>query len=628
MPLPYLIAGPMVRRATTQCWWLWALTSARPDGELWVRSASAEEALCYPVCDIAQSVQVGERAWVVLLAVAPPQPLVDGQTLSYDWRLQGQSVIPENLYYPGKTTPHFRYHHRLRNALHGSCRKPHAPGEDALAQADNLIHNAVTEDSEPPSVLLLTGDQVYADDVAGPMLHAIHQVCDVLGLWPEQWQGAEVNDSETLHRSAASYYRRESLLPQQETTLYRRFFAGGRKPIFTSVYAKNHLISLSEVVAMYALVWSSRLWSQIDLSEPAGLSAEEQQRYSAERQCLENFVSTLPAVERVFAHLPTYMIFDDHDVTDDWNLNRAWEEAAYGHPFSRRIIGNALLGYALFQGWGNDPQRITPLIDDGIRPRVTPAPDDCDVHDAMIDAVFHWHQWGYQVPVSPLVLVLDTRTQRWRSERKATKPSGLMDWEALTEAQQALVGKPAVLMVSPAPIFGVKFIEVVQRVFSWFGLALMVDAENWMAHKGAAQVMLNIFQHARTPTTFTILSGDVHYSFVYDVRIRHSKSSPHITQITASGIKNRFPERLIRQFDRLNHFLYGRGSPLNLLTKRKRMRIRSRHVPGNPLNELVNGHALGAVWFNEAGEPGAVLLHHPGGAVSRFERYPGNGTAA
>jgi hypothetical protein len=69
-------------------------------------------------------------------------------------------------------------------------------------------------------------------------------------------------------------------------------------------------------------------------------------------------------------------------------------------------------------------------------------------------------------------------------------------------------------MVSPAPVLGVKLIENVQRVFTWLGLALMVDAENWMAHPGAAHVMLNIFRHRRTPRTFVILSGDVHYSFV------------------------------------------------------------------------------------------------------------------
>ena len=61
-------------------------------------------------------------------------------------------------------------------------------------------------------------------------------------------------------------------------------------------------------------------------------------------------------------------------------------------------------------------------------------------------------------------------------------------------------------------MFGVKLIEAVQRVFSWAGQPLLVDAENWMAHRGAAHVMMNIFRHSRTPGNYVILSGDVHYS--------------------------------------------------------------------------------------------------------------------
>ena len=37
-----------------------------------------------------------------------------------------------------------------------------------------------------------------------------------------------------------------------------------------------------------------------------------------------------------------------------------------------------------------------------------------------------------------------------------------------------------------------------------------------------------------------ILSGDVHYSFVYQVLIRHRNGGPKIWQITSSGIKNEF----------------------------------------------------------------------------------------
>ncbi|MBV6248055.1 alkaline phosphatase family protein, partial [Pseudomonas aeruginosa] len=100
----------------------------------------------------------------------------------------------------------------------------------------------------------------------------------------------------------------------------------------------------------------------------------------------------------------------------------------------------------------------------------------------------HWH---YRLPGSPTLIVLDTRTRRWRSERNLGRPSGLMDWEALSEFQQDLLGEKAAIIVSPAPMFGVKLIEGVQKLFSWIGQPLLVDAENWMAHRGAASVMMN-----------------------------------------------------------------------------------------------------------------------------------------
>jgi hypothetical protein len=43
-----------------------------------------------------------------------------------------------------------------------------------------------------------------------------------------------------------------------------------------------------------------------------------------------------------------------------------------------------------------------------------------------------------------------------------------MDWEALCELQQELIGQEAVIMVSAAPIFGVKLTETLQRIFTFF----------------------------------------------------------------------------------------------------------------------------------------------------------------
>jgi hypothetical protein len=99
-----------------------------------------------------------------------------------------------------------------------------------------------------------------------------------------------------------------------------------------------------------------------------------------------------------------------------------------------------------------------------------------------------------------------------------------------------------------------------------------------MAHRGAARSLLNIFRHSRTPGNYVILSGDVHYSFAYDVEVRDDTRPPHIWQITSSGFKNEFPEDLLNWLDRLNRWLYSPRSPLNWFTKRRAMSI-TPHLP-------------------------------------------------
>ncbi len=611
--LPLLVAGPLVRRVTRNRCVLWMVVTREPTGRFELtRTRDQAVLLETDLLDVADVIRVGRRAWIVLIDATIDETQAEGERVEYDWVVSENghtrrlAQLAPDLLYPNQLRPQIRLQTTLKEVLHGSCRKPHFDGPDALAQLDERLAEAIAQpESARPDVLLMTGDQVYSDDVAGPMLCAIHATSQLLGLWSERWEGAQINDSDSLQSSSYSYYNREALLPKTDANrdLYRRFISGARKPIFTSVYAKNHLVGLSEVLAMYCLTWSGRLWPLIDTTSPACMSPEFQAQYDHEARIIDNFVADLPRVQRALAHIPSYMIFDDHDITDDWNLARGWEAAAYGHPFSRRIIGNALVGYALCQAWGNDPDRMKPLIREHIKPVLEANIQgyNAEHHDRMVDRLLDWDQWHYQVPTQPPLIVLDTRTQRWRSESNPDKPSGLMDWEALTDLQQNLIHQSSVLMVSAAPVFGVKLIEAIQRVFTFFGRALMVDAENWMAHPGAAHVMLNIFRHAKTPVHFGILSGDVHYSFVYDIRIRHSKSSPHIQQITCSGLKNGFPPTLLHRFDRANAWLYGRYSPLNAFTKRRGMTIHSRHPDGVQNRSLVNGSALGRVLIDEAG---------------------------
>ena len=617
--LPAILAGPILRHVSQHQIVLWLVCSQSFAIE--VQCYQGDQLLASTSFDAehTSSVPLGGRAHLNLLVLDIPQGLPEDTWLSYDLGLhQGDHLLwlattTPHILYEGETRPRFSFKPKITQILHGSCRKPHHTGGDALLVVDQQLAEArrLPDPSQQPCLLLMTGDQVYNDDVAGPMLHAIHTVIAHLGLYEESLDKTELQHSRTLHDNRKYYYRRPELLPSNPGGQgLRKIFRGARKPIFTSANADNHLATLAEVLGMYLLVWSPALWPLVDLDDLTGLEGEALKRYQTQLPAIKQFAVGLARVQRVLANIPTYMIFDDHDITDDWNLSREWEENAYGHPLSRRILGNALIAYLLCQAWGNAPERFPEPLIKAVQALFRTGKGA--LHDLLIDQLLKLEGWHYSLATQPKIVVLDTRTQRWRSETSAADPSGLMDWEMLSELQQELIHEKAVILVSAAPIFGVKLIEVVQRVFTWFGGALMVDAENWMAHPGSANVILNIFRHRRTPHNFTILSGDVHYSFVYDVRLRHHEQTPHIWQITASGIKNAFPEKLLKNFDWLNRWLFASYSPLNWLTRRRHMRIQQRrpseHSGRYPHQRLYNGSGIGRVFFDEAGAPERIQI--------------------
>ncbi|MFT2109926.1 alkaline phosphatase D family protein [Marinomonas sp. 2405UD68-3] len=616
--LPPVIAGPILRKTNPNEITLWLATCSKFEiacslkyNDVTLSDKSSALAVSH------QCIPAGKYLYLHFIHITIDNPIPYDVWVEYHLQLNDvqanktydMSDWASHLYYQGHHSLGFILHKSVTTLLHGSCRKPHFNRQqnlDGLANVDKVLSKHTV--SEWPSLLILSGDQVYTDDVAGPMLHAIHQVIGVLGLPNETLEGAEINDSETLHTSNAYYYQRNNLLPSNKETqkLHQQFFGGVQKPVFTTDTAYNHLITLSEMIAMYLLVWSPVCWQFVQLSCSEQITLEkDKEKYEEEKQAIINFKQNLPSVQRALAHLPTAMMFDDHDVTDDWNLNAAWEKSAYEHPFSRRIIGNALIAYLMFQGWGNNPADFSSKQINSLKTLFID--NKAENTDRFINDLLKFDQWHYEWPTNPPLVVLDTRTRRWRSESNLNNPSGLMDWEALTELQQTLLNKDAVILVSPAPIFGVKLIETVQRIFTWFGFPLIVDAENWMSHPGSAHALLNLFRHPKTPHNFVILSGDVHYSFVYDIKLKGRKNSPNIWQITSSGLRNEFPDTLLNWFDRLNRWLYTSWSPLNWFTKRRGMWVSPRKPSNASKGErLINRSGIGLVILNKEGQPTSI----------------------
>lgn len=627
-----VLAGPILRRTNPQHITLWLATSLCPSNlQLAINN---DDVISYSDFDTEQVYKISNKLWIIQFHTNLLTPMTGHLGYNVVWRESKSSALNDNMFYSTSSWIDIILSDKSDHILHGSCRNPHHHSDDSLLQVDALLDQLATstKDDDRPDLLLLTGDQIYADHVAGPMLVAIHKVIKLLELPSESFIGAPVGDADELYRCTNALYSRDKILPQyqDETHRLKRLINQGDTPIFSSRECENHLISFSEFLAMYILIWSPELWDAIqfdqlrpnDDSESQPLLEKDQPLWSKEKAELDKFVAGLPEVRRVMAHVPSYMIFDDHDVTDDWNLTVGWEKAAYENAFSKRIIGNALLSYLLCQAWGNTPVQMKSDWRNSLVGLFSYASANKiiaqDQHDDLITQLLRYEKWHFSLDSSPKVVVLDTRTRRWRSESNLNKPSGLMDWEAMVEFQQELIGLDSVVVVSPAPMFGVKFIETLQSMATKMGNPLIIDAENWMAHPGSANTLLSIFTHTKTPKNFVILSGDVHYSFVYDVKLRYKQTDSHIYQITCSGIKNEFPEPLLTICDTLDKWLYSPRSPLNLFTKRKRLKIFKRKPEPSHHNRLVNKSGIGKVRLDDEGKPIEISVLHGDGTKTTF----------
>jgi hypothetical protein len=85
----------------------------------------------------------------------------------------------------------------------------------------------------------------------------------------EELEGSTIRNRQEIFEHKHCFYQRPELLPDDPSTTntYSEFFAGKRKPIFTSVNANNHLISFAEVMAMYILTCPPEMWQQVHISD-------------------------------------------------------------------------------------------------------------------------------------------------------------------------------------------------------------------------------------------------------------------------------------------------------------------------------------------------------------------------
>ncbi|GAB3154411.1 hypothetical protein GCM10027290_48860 [Micromonospora sonneratiae] len=570
-----------------------------------------------------EAVRLGEHLYVVAVRAAG-QALTQGTLYGYDMSFTGPAVSWASLMtpqvvaasesaaidalsyvndpraiggapdYPSFVTPPANPSD-LR-IFHGSCRKPHGEGIDAFPLLDPVIAAAGGDPKLRPHQLVLGGDQIYADDVADvllammnghdavparegiPAIPALPGIADSLGMPPEALPVGTTN--QPTDRQYQPGKRGEAL---------------SRDAKFTSGKADSHLMSLREYVCMYLMTWSDQLWPErypkFEEVFPADTHViapiydlmragkrytttraqeevvERYERWYRQTYLIKAFQLGLPAVRRQLANVATYMIADDHEISDDWNMTRSWViDASVTSELGRRIVRNGMSAYAIFQAWGNNPeqfaeegtagqpgrealsaiegwQRTPNSTDDGILRERLGLPTGIDAKGRMVRpaGALKYH---YTVTWPRYQLVaLDTRT--WREfPAPAETPDGkpypgglLLSDDPLNEMVSGggvLEDEAVTVVAQPIALFGMPLLEqVAQPVMNaLFGRYEADGDDAWVSSDAAVHKLIARLLAAAPPgpdgirrRRLVMLGGDIHFGSAE--RIRYSATLPY-----------------------------------------------------------------------------------------------------
>jgi hypothetical protein len=684
--LPLILAGPILRRVDAHSVTVWIALRTSHSVALKVLPNNSTTPVL--TSSFVPTMKVGEHLYVVAVTASSASVTLSNQLL-YTYQLQFQptgssdtfSLHTPGYFLPGTPTPggqisladagEFSYSdigdpcfclppndpQDLR-VIHGSCRKAHADSVDALATVDDYLLGVNGEDpgvapavtvATRPHQLILTGDQIYADDVADVLLAMLTDAAQTLIGVPEQIPllGASDGLGEATRFGPAS---RQAKLTKQ---------AG-----FTSTAARSHLISFGEFMAMYLFAYSGVLWpppvppagppttlpafeelffepgtgqpkpAPRNISE--GLTAGPNPYFTQseeQRDAVMSFARSLGKVRRALANMPTYMIFDDHEITDDWFMNRRFCQKVVpndpGSPngLGMRIILNGLTAYALCQGWGNTS---TPGVDgdvssvlskfatwqaasfppsgnslSGLRDvlglptgPLQDAPNDTTV--TLLPIASNAVRWNYSGSwASHELIVVDSRTRRGYTA-DALADAALIA-ESAIHGQVGLPFDPALedkvsFVVVPGPIDGAEpVLETLQsKALSFEGMTFSLDVETWKGDRTAFERLLSeLAIRGQRNRRYVVLSGDVHHGFAR--RFQYWAPQPPtdptggmaaatFAMMTSSALKNESLEPPWESTRVLHHLGF---TTVNPLIKRTTTRLTFNLEQSDPKNSTI-----------------------------------------
>jgi hypothetical protein len=296
-----------------------------------------------------------------------------------------------------------------------------------------------------------------------------------------------------------------------------------------------------------------------DTSEPPGDQVLDYEEYT--RLYRESWSD--PAIRWLLSTVSTAMVFDDHDVHDDWNISASWKREANEHEWWREHIVGALASYWVYQHIGN----LAPghHADDELLRRVRDADDGWPIlaefaHEA--DRTTDGSRWSYCRDLGRTrLLVIDSRAGRVLEEGKRS----MLDEDEWAWLGEHLQGDFDHLLVATSLPWllgrGMHYVEAWSEAVAggaWGGALAPVgerirrtaDLEHWAAFQESfarlAELVRSVAagERGEAPASVVLLSGDVHHAYLFEVAFRRGSGvRSHVFQAVCSPYRNPLGKR-------------------------------------------------------------------------------------
>jgi PhoD-like phosphatase len=294
--------------------------------------------------------------------------------------------------------------------------------------------------------------------------------------------------------------------------------------------------------------------SRRDVREPPGEEVADFEEYT--RLYWDSW--TDPALRWLLSTVPSAMIFDDHDVHDDWNTSEAWVAEMRAKPWwNRRIVG-AFMSYWIYQHIGN----LSPdeLDEDRVFCEVRDAEDSTALlreFAFLADRETRGTRWSFYRDLgSTRIIVLDSRAGRvLEPGNRSMLDDAEYDWvseHTHGDFDHLVLASTLPILLSRAMHWFEAWNEKVCEgawgsAFAGIGERIRqgLDLEHWGAFEKSFHRVTGLMQevgsgrHGEPPATITALSGDVHHAYLAEVGFRRGAGMKSaVYQAVSSPFRN------------------------------------------------------------------------------------------